>query len=184
MGGVTSFEYWLDAKIKLIASYSYDNVRHHTGAIGLGLELGGIHFHRANPDIRERILDPVKRYLAELGHGPGLPSRRVNQAVGEVLQVNSTGSVKPLNNIAYFSQTGSPNNGGIDLTPENCIFENPCDSSDFSEVGLATLNTFFPETQLYFNGGPSPALDRTGERGQFLCNRVSECIHIMLIIHS
>lgn len=163
VGGVTRFEYWLDTKIKLIASYSYDNVRHHTGAIGLGLELGGIHFHRANPDIRERILGPVKRYLAELGHGSGLPNRRVNQAIDEVLQVNSTGSVKPLNNIAYFSQTGSPNNGGIDLTPENCTFENPCGPSDFSEVGLAALNTLFPETQLYFNGGPSPALDRTGE---------------------
>jgi hypothetical protein len=163
VGGVTRFEYWLDTKIKLIASYSYDNVRHHTGAVGLGIELGGVHSHRASPDIRERILDPVKRYLAELGHGSGLPNRRMHEAIGEVLQVNIEGSIKPLNNIAYFSQTGGPNNGGIDLTIDNCTFENPCGPSDLSEVGLSTLNILLPETQLYFNGGIYPARDHTGE---------------------
>ncbi len=152
-GGAAGLEYWMTSNVKVFASYTYDNLHHSTGAFGLGAELGGTHTERINPALEERITDPVERYLAELGQGSTIPSRTVQTRVGSVAIVN---------NIAFFSQLGGPNNGGIGLNLANCTFENPCGPTDLTDLGASTLNALLPNTQIYFNGGTYNALNVPG----------------------
>lgn len=144
-GGAAGVEYWLTQNVKMIGSYTYDNLRHSTYAFGIGLEWGGTRVHRVDPDLEERLTDPVERYLAELGQASKIPSRLKDQSTG--------GTVLLANNIAFFSQTGTPNAAGVGLTPANCTFENPCGPTDFTQIGVDTLAGLLPNTQLYFNGG-------------------------------
>lgn len=144
-GGAAGVEYWLTQNVKMIGSYTYDNLRHSTYAFGIGLEWGGTRIHRVDPDLEERLTDPVERYLAELGHGSKIPNRLKDQSTG--------GTVLLANNIAFFSQTGTPDAAGVGLTPANCTFENPCGPTDFTQIGVDTLAGLLPNTQLYFNGG-------------------------------
>lgn len=145
-GGAVGLEYWMDNYVKAFASYTYDNLRHSTGAFGLGIEWGGTHTERIHPTLEERITDPVQRYLADLGRGSVIPSRIKTQPIPGSSQTL-------LNNIAFFSQTGGPNNGGAGLTLANCTFENPCGPTDLTNLGTSTLASLLPNTQLYFNGG-------------------------------
>ncbi len=119
---------------------------------GLGVSFGGVNQHRADPSLSERLTDPVERYLANLGHGSGIPSQTLFFGEG---QGSSTEFIS--DGIAFFSQTGSPNAGGIGLTLANCTFENPCAPSDFSQTGVNTLNSLLPNTTMFFNGGNYPA---------------------------
>jgi hypothetical protein len=153
-GGAVGLEYWFDDHIKSFARYTYDNIHHSTGAIGLGIELGGTHYHRSNPCIEERLTDPVERYLDELGHGSAFPGKTKKNFIGNPY------SVEILNNIAFFSQGGSPNNGST-LTLANCTFETPCGPNDFIQTSVNQLNTLLPNTIMYFNGGNYPALNST-----------------------
>jgi len=146
-GGATGLEYWVDSHIKIFASYSYDRVRRSTGAAGIGLEFGGTRVHRADPTLEERMTDPVERYLAELGHGSKIPSQIGAQKIYTPIARTLA------NNLAFFSQTGGPNNGGVGLTFANCTFEHPCGPTDLTDAGTAALETLLPNTQLYFNGG-------------------------------
>ncbi|WP_244887568.1 hypothetical protein [Rickettsiella grylli] len=41
-GGAAGLEYWLTQGVKLVGSYSYDNLHHSTYAFGIGLEWGGL----------------------------------------------------------------------------------------------------------------------------------------------
>ncbi|WP_342147236.1 inverse autotransporter beta domain-containing protein [Rickettsiella endosymbiont of Aleochara curtula] len=152
-GGAAGLEYWLTRNFKVFASYTYDNSSHSTGAVGLGIEFGGTHIHRSNPAIEERMTDPVQRYLAELGHGSAIPSRFGTPQLipGDFFLIS--------NNIAFFSETGGPNNGGIGLTLTNCTFENPCGPTDLTDLGASMLNTLLPNTLIYFNGGSYNALN-------------------------
>ncbi len=70
-----------------------------------------------DPSLAERLTDPVERYLANLGHGSGIPSKTLLYGMG-------SGSLDVLvsDSIAFFSQTGTPNNGGGSLTLANCTF--------------------------------------------------------------
>lgn len=45
-GSATGLEYWVNSNVKTFFSYTYDNLRHSTGALGVGIELGGTHVHR------------------------------------------------------------------------------------------------------------------------------------------
>jgi hypothetical protein len=170
-GGAAGLEYWLTHYLKVVASYTLDNVRHSTGALGIGVEFGGTHVHRSNPSLEERITDPVARYLSELGRGSAIPSRNITQLVGPQLL---------LNNIAFFSQSGGPNNGGVGLTLANCTFENPCGPTDFSQTGVNTLSSLLANTIMYFNGGSYPALNTAGtgqltlNAGQSLSSRTAD----------
>lgn len=152
-GGAAGLEYWLDRNLNVFARYTYDNLNHSTAAIGLGLELGGIRIHRDQvPCIEERLTDPVARYLAELGHGAAIPSVRYREPFAEPPQLLN-------DRIAFFSQTGSPNNGGVGLDQTNCTFENPCGSTDLTDLSASTLDSLLPNTTLYFNGGTYNALN-------------------------
>jgi hypothetical protein len=154
-GGATGLEYWVSSNLKVFAGYTYDNLRHSTGALGLGVEFGGTHVHRSDPCLGERITDPVERYLGKLGLGSGIPSRIDTQL--------TPGASKLLfNNIAFFSPTGGPNNGGGNLTLANCTFENPCGPTDLTNASAITLASLLPNTMLYFNGGAYNALDVPG----------------------
>lgn len=144
-GGAAGVEYWLTQNVKMIGSYTYDNLRNSTYAFGIGLEWGGARVHRVDPDLEERLTDPVERYLTELGQASKIPSRLKDQSTG--------GTVLLANNIAFFSQTGSPNNDGVGLTLVNCTFENPCGPTDFTQTSVTTLGGLLPNTQLYINGG-------------------------------
>lgn len=164
-GGAASVEYWLNSQIKVFASYTYDAVRRSTSALGLGIELGGMHVHRSYPSVEERITDPVERYLAELDRGSALPSRKVVRYPTLVFD-----------NIAFFSQSGMPNIGGS-LTIDNCTFENPCGPLDFSQTGVNDLNGLLSNTRMYFNGGIYPSMtgaNITLNKGQSLHSRTAD----------
>jgi hypothetical protein len=176
-GGAAGLEYWFDHKVKVFANYTYDNLQHNTVVGGLAISFGGVDESRADPSLSERLTDPVQRYLANLGHGSGIPSETLltnlqtgtesvlsAASVNKLLSGPSSGSSSQtlLTDIAYFSQTGTPNNGGVNLTLANCTFENPCGPSDFSQTGVNTLNSLLPGTQMYFNGGAYNAVNGTG----------------------
>jgi len=151
-GGATGLEYWVHSNVKVFAGYSYDNLVHSTAALGVGVEFGGTHKHHSDPSVAERITDPVERYLAKLGRGSGIPSRNRIQNVTHVL----------LSNIAFFSQNGGPNNGGLGLSLQNCTFENPCGPTDLTNASAITLSSLLPNTMLWFNGGAYNALNIPG----------------------
>lgn len=169
-GGAAGLEFWLTQYLKAFASYTYDNVRHSTGAFGLGVELGGTHVHRSDPALEERITDPVERYLAELGRGSAIPSRTNTQ----VFTSNSSQLV--LDNIAFFSPTGDP----PVITLSSCTYENPCGPQDFNQSSIDTLAALLPNTVFYFNGGNYPAVDDFGtgpvslNAGQSVHSRTSD----------
>lgn len=150
LGGAAGLEYWVGQHTKVFANYTYDNLRRSVGAIGIGVELGGVHAHRIDPSVEERITDPVERYLAELGRGSAIPSRKNNQFAGVVDPSTPGGR----DNIAFFSLTGGPNNGGMGLTLNDCTFENPCGPTDLTNQGAQTLANLLPNTQIFFAGGP------------------------------
>jgi hypothetical protein len=153
LGGAVGLEYWVSQNVKVFANYTYDNLRRSVGALGLGVELGGTHVHRSDPSVEERITDPVERYLAELGHGSAIPSQKKTQLIG---------LVDPITNIAFFSPIGTPNNGGMGLTINNCTFANPCGPTDLTNQGTQTLETLLPNTMIFFEGGTYSALDVLG----------------------
>ncbi len=155
LGGAVGLEYWLDQNIKVFANYTYDNLRRSVGAFGIGFELGGTHVHRSDPSVEERITDPVERYLAELGRGSSIPSQKKTQFIGLIVPANRDDD-------AFFSQTGTPNNGGMGLTLDNCTFENPCGPTDLTNQGTQTLATLLPNTRMFFGGGAYSALDVPG----------------------
>ncbi|EDP45889.1 inverse autotransporter beta-barrel domain-containing protein [Rickettsiella grylli] len=154
-GGAAGLEYWLTQGVKLIGSYSYDNLHHSTYAFGIGLEWGGLRAHRADPELEERLTDPVERHVAELGRGSTIPTRLKAKPLlvprGGMLVIDDI----PLrSNIAFFSQTGQPNDANVvNLTLGSCTFENPCGPADFTQANVTTLNDLIPNTQFYFNGG-------------------------------
>ena len=167
-GGAAGVEYWFDQHVKTFVNYTYDNLQHSTVVGGLAVSFGGVDEARADPSLSERLTDPVERYLANLGHGSGIPSETLfttlasgtvpaNIIPGMPPGPNPGPSPIPLTNIAFFSQTGTPNNGGVGLTMANCTFANPCGPSDFSQTGVNTLNALLPSTLMYFNGGTYPA---------------------------
>ncbi len=153
-GGAAGLEYWFDDNIRVFSNYSYDNYQHSNLVGGLGISFGGVRKHWADPSLSERLTDPVDRYLANLGHGSGIPSKTLLYGMGR-------GSSSQLisSDIAFFSLTGAPNNGGTALTLADCTFENPCGPTDFSQTGVNTLNTLLPNTNFYFNGGTYEAAD-------------------------
>lgn len=150
-GGAAGLEYWFDDNIRVFANYSYDNYQHSKVVGGLGISFGGVRKHWADPSLSERLTDPIERYLANLGHGSGIPSKTLLYAMGR-----GSSSEVISNNIAFFSQTGTPNTGG-NLTIANCTFENPCGPNDFTQTGVDSLNTILLNTMFYFNGGTYPA---------------------------
>ncbi|MGA7536993.1 MAG: hypothetical protein WBV88_06665 [Candidatus Rickettsiella isopodorum] len=148
-GGAAGLEYWFDDNIRVFTNYSYDNYQHSNVIGGIGISFGGVrNGHTADPSLAERLTDPVERYLANLGHGSGIPSKTLLYGMG-----SGSRSVLVSDSIAFFSQTGTPNNGGGSLTLANCTFENPCGPTDFSQTGVNTLNNLLPNTRMYFNGG-------------------------------
>ena len=172
-GGAAGLEYWMDRNVKVFANYTYDNLQHGTVVGGLAVSFGGVDESRADPSLSERLTDPVERYLANLGHGSGIPSEtlltNLRTSRGSVLNNRGTGSGGEESeselldsDVAYFSQTGTPNNGGVGLSLANCTFENPCGPTDFSQTGVNTLNSLLPNTLMFFNGGTYNALDATG----------------------
>ena len=171
-GGAAGLEYWFDDTIRVFANYSYDNYQHSKVIGGLGISFGGVRKHHADPSLSERLTDPVDRYLANLGHGSGIPSKTLLYGLGR------GGSTQLINdNIAFFSQTGTPNTGG-NLTLTECTFENPCGPIDFSQTGVDDLNNILPNTKFYFNGGTYPANNVVGpltlNNGQSVSSRTAD----------
>lgn len=173
LGGATGAEYWFDHNVRAFVSYTYDNYQHSKVVGGLGVYFGGVRRHWADPSLSERLTDPVERYLANLGHGSPIPNKTILTMMG-------TGSRSQLitDDIAFFSQTGMPNNGGVGLTLANCTFENPCGPTDFSQTGVNTLDTLLPDTLFYFNGGSYPAVNGgsalTLNNGQAVFSRTAD----------
>lgn len=150
-GGAVGLEYWVHPQIKTFASYTYDNVRHSTGALGLGIELGGTRQHRVNPCLEERITDPVERYLAELGRGSAIPNKSTYN-----YGVPFAGPETYVDNIAFFSSSGSSN-----LNLENCTAENPCGPAAFIQSNVDQLNVTLPNTNFYLSSGSYSATGTT-----------------------
>jgi hypothetical protein len=148
-GGAAGLEYWLHENVKVFAAYNYDNLRHSTGALGLGVEFGGARIHRSDPYLEERLTDPVKRYVAELGHG-SIPSRKKLQpALGTGL--NGTAIIPIQTNIAFFSVTAPTVTGALTLA--NCTAENPCGAGNLAQADIDLLNTLLPDTIMTLGPG-------------------------------
>jgi hypothetical protein len=145
LGGVAGLEYWASSSVNVFARYSYDPIQRSVGALGIGVEFGGTHLHRADPCLEERMTDPVKRYIAELGQGAKIPHRNRYELTTQLTVLSDR--------FAFFSQNGTPNNGGESLTIENCTFEHPCGPNDFTQIGVNRLDAFLPGTIMYFNEG-------------------------------
>jgi hypothetical protein len=170
-GGAAGLEYWFDQNVKVFANYTYDNLQHNTVVGGLAVSFGGVDESRADPSLSERLTDPVQRYLANLGHGSGIPSETLLTNLRSITSTRRASLVpgalagsalQPIvGNVAFFAQTGTPNNGGVNLTLANCTFENPCGPSDFSQTGVNTLNSLLPNTEMLFNGGTYNATNGT-----------------------
>ena len=172
-GGAAGLEYWFDKNIRVFTNYSYDNYQHSNVVGGIGISFGGVrNGHMADPSLSERLTDPVERYLANLGHGSGIPSKTLLFGLGRgsSLQVIS-------DSIAFFSQGGMPNTGG-NLTIDNCTFESPCGPNDFTQTGVDDLNNVLPNTRMYFNGGTFFANNginpRTLNNGQSIHSRTAD----------
>ena len=172
-GGAAGLEYWFDKNIRVFTNYSYDNYQHSNVVGGIGISFGGVrNGHMADPSLSERLTDPVERYLANLGHGSGIPSKTLLFGLGRgsSLQVIS-------DSIAFFSQGGMPNTGG-NLTIDNCTFESPCGPNDFTQTGVDDLNGLLPNTDFYFNGGDYPATNGanglTLNNGQSVSSRTAD----------
>ena len=134
-GGAAGLEYWFDDNIRVFANYSYDNSQHSNVVGGIGINFGGVRKHWADPSLSERLTDPVDRYLANLGYGSGIPSKTLLYGMGR-----GSSSELVSDSIAFFSQNGTPNAGGVGLTLANCTFENPCGPTDFSQTGVNTFD--------------------------------------------
>ncbi|EDP45901.1 inverse autotransporter beta-barrel domain-containing protein [Rickettsiella grylli] len=171
LGGAVGLEYWANRNVKVFASYTYDKLRRSVGSLGLGVELGGTHVHRSDPSIEERITDPLERNLAELGGSAAFPSQMKRKLVrtigdggdgdgGDGDNGGPGGEIPGIN--AFFSQTGTPNNGGVGLTLGNCTYENPCGPTDLTNEATQTLSGYLPNTKMYFLGGTYTALDVPG----------------------
>ena len=154
-GGAAGVEYWFDQHVKAFVNYTYDNLQYNTVVGGLAVSFGGVDESRADPSLSERLTDPVERYLANLGHGSGIPSETLltNLRTGQ----SSSDSQFATTSMAFFSQNGRPNNGGLGLSIASCTFENPCGPTDFTQTGVNILNTLLPNTVMLFNGGTYPA---------------------------
>ncbi|MGB8286237.1 MAG: inverse autotransporter beta domain-containing protein, partial [Candidatus Aquirickettsiella gammari] len=154
-GGAAGVEYWFDQHVKAFVNYTYDNLQYNTVVGGLAVSFGGVDESRADPSLSERLTDPVERYLANLGHGSGIPSETLltNLQTGQ----SSSNSQFATTSMAFFSQNGTPNNGGLGLSIASCTFENPCGPTDFTQTGVNILNTLLPNTVMLFNGGTYPA---------------------------
>jgi hypothetical protein len=168
-GGAAGLEYWFDDNIRVFANYSYDNYQHSNVVGGLGISFGGVRKHWADPSLSERLTDPVDRYLANLGHGSGIPSKTLFYGMG-----NGSSTQVISNSIAFFSQTGTPNTGGIGLTLADCTFENPCGPTDFSNTAANTFNTLLPNTNFYFNGGSYTSGGVSLSPGQSIQSRTAD----------
>ncbi len=167
-GGAAGVEYWFDQHVKAFVNYTYDNLQHSTVVGGLAVSFGGVDESRADPSLSERLTDPVERYLANLGHGSGIPSdteltnlRTGQKSVLSNRSINNlpsgSGSDLVTTSVAFFTQNGAPNNGGLGLSMASCTFENPCSAGDFTQTGVNTLNSLLPNTVMLFNGGTYPA---------------------------
>ena len=167
-GGAAGVEYWFDQHVKAFVNYTYDNLQHSTVVGGLAVSFGGVDESRADPSLSERLTDPVERYLANLGHGSGIPSdteltnlRTGQKSVLSNRSINNlpsgSGSDLVTTSMVFFTQNGAPNNGGLGLSMASCTFENPCSASDFTQTGVNTLNALLPGTVMLFNGGTYPA---------------------------
>jgi hypothetical protein len=182
-GGAAGLEYWLHQNVKIFAGYTYDNVYHSTGALGLGIEFGGTRVHHYDPTLAERITDPVAHDLAELGRGSGIPSREtVQRMVGpNSIQMPGVGPVEEiLDNIVFFSGTGETAEGVVTL--DDCTFEEPCSGGNFNQETVDMFTTLFehPGTMFYAANAVFTALDEEGtgpltlHENQFIESRTAD----------
>jgi hypothetical protein len=135
-GGEAALEYWLHQNVRVFAAYSYDNYRHSTGALGLGVEFGGARVHRSDPYLEERLTDPVKRYLAGLGHGSIAGEGRLEPSTAGM---NGSAVLMLFDNVAFISPSG---------TGTDCTFEQPCGPT-LTQSLFDRLQQELPRTRFY-----------------------------------
>ncbi|ASQ45046.1 hypothetical protein clem_02420 [Legionella clemsonensis] len=121
---------------------SYDRVQKNTALLTLRLTLGGI-AKSEQPNIHERLLDPIPRHLGTWNTGAGIPTQQA--------YVNTGVQVLTRDNIWFFSSSGAPFVAANGLS--NCTFENKCNSTSFNQLTLDAIDSFSPNANFYL--GPA-----------------------------
>jgi hypothetical protein len=136
-GGAAGLEYWLHQNVKVFAGYTYDNLRHSTTALGLGVEFGGTRINRSDPILEERMTDSVARNLAALGQGSSIPSRtQLKLLTGPGMHGSA---VIPIATKISFFRADAPTVPG-ELTIDDCTAENPCGGGNLTQADVDELH--------------------------------------------
>ncbi|CEK10689.1 inverse autotransporter beta domain-containing protein [Legionella hackeliae] len=121
---------------------SYDRVQKNTALFTVRFTLGGIN-KGEQPNIHDRLLDPIPRHLGTWDTGSGIPSQQA--------YINTGVRVLTRDNIWFFSGSGASFAAASGFG--NCTFENPCLSSSFNQATLDSINTISPNANLYLGPG-------------------------------
>lgn len=124
----------------VIVHDAYDKIQKNTAMLSLRLTFGAIPKNKPITDVRERMLDPLRRHLGSLQTGAGIPIIKETKDVG--LQVL-------LDNIWFFT----PNASAFDPLAGfgNCTFEHPCGS--LNQTAISGINSLASNANFYINSG-------------------------------
>lgn len=159
-GGV---EVPLTPRLTFLLHDAYDKVQRNTAMGTLRLSMGGLPSGTYN-NVRDRMLDPLRRHLGAYQTGAGIP-------IVEQTKFIRTDAL--FNNIWFFSPGGSSfvlANGFA-----NCTLENPCGT--LSQNAIDGINTLAPNANFFFNPGtfnnPLPTTGFTLYNGQNFHGRMT-----------
>jgi hypothetical protein len=170
-GVLAGAEYWINRQVNLNAQYSYDNYNRNTAAVGFEVRLGRNSYSPVAPHaLYQRLTDPVKRHIAQLGRGSTIPSDVVTQPKPPIQWPDTPNNPNPdqpgglpdpndpndpdqpvLNHIYFFNEMVQ------DTTPitqiEQCTAESNCGPAQFTQENINNIALLDPYALFYFNGG-------------------------------
>jgi hypothetical protein len=152
----------INSRFSILLRDAYDKVQQNTVLATLRVTFGGIAKRKINPDVHDRILDPLQRHMGAYQTGAGMPIIKVTRRTDrEIIQGN-----------IWFFNPGGPQ-FTLDQGFNNCTYENPCGIISQSAIdginSLATNSIFFINTGSYAN--PIPASGFSLYNGQSFFGR-------------
>lgn len=167
-GVLASAEYWVSRQVNLNAQYSYDNLNRNTVAVGLEVRLGRNSYSPVAPHaLYQRLTDPIKRHIAQLGRGSTIPSDIVTQPKPPQWP-DHPNNPNPDQPDGYFPDPNNPEQPVLnhiyffnemvqDTAPitqiEQCTAESNCGPAQFTQENINNIALLDPYALFYFNGG-------------------------------
>ncbi|HCA90103.1 MAG: hypothetical protein CMF38_02725 [Legionellaceae bacterium] len=142
-GVQAGFEIPLNKRLTLIVRDAYDQVQHNTLMGTLRVTFGQqapVHIDEFN--IRQRMLDPIRRNLGAYQTGTGVPVVKTQQRLNEAQSLIT-------NNIWFFSENGQAFDAANGFG--NCTIDNPCGT--FSQAAIDGVDALSPNARLFVNTG-------------------------------